>query len=566
MNERRLARLVLVISFLLSLAVAAQAAHAQGAQAADTAQAATAATGDEPGAPEPSRADRSPAAESLSGAQLLRDSRGLSAAGQYFKAARYAFAAGEADASIAAEADAQATLALVNANLPNAASYFFIRTLQSGNKAAIRRVLVETQNLLVHVGGDLLRKYLIRHTAYEDYDPINRSAYLYSLGKDALLTGHEERSVGYLSGISKRSPLWPFALQLRGSAHAILGRVEQAIQDYEECQDRADSSASGLARGTTRRALALREADDLKARCRAGQARVLYQAERFDEADQVYDRIAKSSLVWPDILFEQAWNSFGRREYNRTLGKLVSYKSPALAFVFSTEVDVLRAQSYLALCLDDDANSVINEFNAKYTSVGERVKEFVEGNSSDPYAFHKFGREALQASLYSNNGMYRMANRFIRGPYFQNLVASEREVASELAAARQFGASQPGVDRSPGRGFPGFLEQVLAWRLKSIKMLGGAFVKNSLMDYHAQLIADFDKMAFIKLEMIRIAKEKIIYKNTPSKMTSRSRGDVKPERRPYQYYWSFNGEFWNDELGDYVFGLESQCRGATNGG
>ena len=34
----------------------------------------------------------------------------------------------------------------------------------------------------------------------------------------------------------------------------------------------------------------------------------------------------------------------------------------------------------------------------------------------------------------------------------------------------------------------------------------------------------------------------------------------KPSRRDDQYYWSFNGEFWNDELGDYVFGLESQCK------
>lgn len=527
MNERRIARLILLIAFLLSLAVAAQAAQA----------------------------------DDLSAAALMRDSQSLYSSGQYFKSARYAFAAGELDSGLAAEADAQATMGLLQANLPNAASYFFIRTLQSGNRAAIRRVLVGTQRLLVHVGGDLLRKYLIRHTTYEDYDEINRSAYLYSLGKDALLTGQEEKAIGYLAGISSGSPLWPYALQLRGSAYAILGRIPQAISDFETCQDKAENSASGLAKQTARYRLALREADDLKARCRAGHARVLYQNDRFDEADQIYDHIPKSSLVWPDILFEQAWNSFGRREFNRTLGKLVSYKSPALAFVFSTEVDVLRAQSYLALCLHEDANAVINEFNGKYTRLGEKVKDFVESNASEPTAFYRFGREALQSSLYTDNEMYRMANRFIRGPYFQSLVASEKELSSEAAAARQFAASQTGTDRSPGKGFPGFLDQVLAWRLKSIRLLGGAFVKNSFLDYHAQLISDFDKMAFIKLEMLRLAKEKILYKNTLAKNSGRLRGDVTPSRRDYQYYWSFNGEFWNDELGDYVFGLESQCRG-----
>ena len=307
---------------------------------------------------------------------------------------------------------------------------------------------------------------------------------------------------------------------------------------------------------------AQREAEDLKARCLAGEARTLYQMDRFDEADQVYDRIAKQSLVWPDILFEQAWNSFGRGEYNRTLGKLVSYKSPALSFVFNTEVDVLRAQAFLGMCLYDDANSVINEFNGKYTRMGEVVKQFVEANSGNLAAFYKVGKDALQGSLYTQDDIHRMSNRFIRGPYFQGLVAAERAVSSEATAVRQFASMQRGVDNAPGHGFPGFLDQVLAWRLKTIRLLGGAFVKNSLMDYHSQLISDFEKMAFIKLEMLKQAKDRLIYKNSlKASAGDRSRGSVEPKRRDYQYYWIFNGEFWNDELGDYVFGLESECRG-----
>jgi hypothetical protein len=307
------------------------------------------------------------------------------------------------------------------------------------------------------------------------------------------------------------------------------------------------------------------EAMDLEARCQAGEARVLYQMDRFDDADLAYDAIPKQSLVWPDILFEQAWNSFARREYNRTLGKLVSYKSPALSFVFNTEADVLRAQAYLALCLYADANDVINEFNAKYARVGEDVKRFVEANASSLGAFHEFGKAALRAPLYTSNEMYRMANRFIRGPYFQSLVSAEREVNDESRVSHQFGAMQKGTDPMPGHGFPGFIDQVLAWRLRAIRTLGGAFVKNSLLDHHATLIADFEKMSFIKLEMLKLAKESLMYKNVPRTADGdRARGSVEPERRDYQYYWSFNGEFWNDELGDYVFGLESQCaKGAS---
>ncbi len=505
----------------------------------------------------------SAASRAEGGSDTLAEAQKFFQAGQYFKSARYAFAAQEQDRSLEAEAHAWTTLGLTRAGLPNAASYFFIRTLQTGNRAAIRRVLTQTENLLVRVGADLVRKYLVRHTTYEDYDALNRSAYLYALGKDTLLDGQEQKALGYLNGMSGRSPLWPFALQLRGTAYGILGRDSEALRDFRACADRANEYRDAIGEEgfeDARKARIAREAEDLRARCQAGEARVLYQQDKFAEADRAYDRIPKASFVWPDTLFEQAWNAFGRQEYNRALGRLVSYKSPALQFVFNSEVDVLRAQTFLALCLYADANDVVNEFNAKYAKVGEDVKRFVEASSSDLGGFYSLGRDALRGSLHTRSDFHRMANRFVRGPYFQNLVAAEAALGRERAAIRGFDSAQPGVTHRQGEGFPGFLDQVLAWRQRSIRFLGGAYVKNSLIDYHSVLISDFEKMAFIKLEMLGRAKEALMNPNATRASGERSRGSVEPSRRDDQYYWSFNGEFWNDELGDYVFGLESECR------
>jgi hypothetical protein len=500
------------------------------------------------------------AEEPVSGTQYLQEAAQLYRSSQYFKSARYAFAAFENDPRLKPDAYAWITMGLLRAGLPNAASYFFIRTLQSGSPAAIRSVLTQTQDLLVYVGADLLRKYLIRYTKYEDYDSTNRSAYLYALAKDSILSGEPSRALGYLNGMDRSSPLWPYGLHLRGSANALLGRDAEAVEDFERCASDADRVVSSRLSDARRIRDAEREADDLRSRCIAGSARTYYQAEKFEESDRIYDRIPKRSYVWPDILFEQAWNSFARYQYNRTLGKLVSYKSPALKFVFNSETDVLRAQSFLALCLYSDANGVINEFNSKYTTVGEEVKSFVESNDRNLNAFYELGKAALKSSLYTKNDFYRLTNRFVRGPYFQNLVLSERRLASEGEAIRRFDAMQPGVSHNLSQGFPGFLEEVLRWRLKSIQLLGGAFVKNSLIDYHAALIEDFEKMAFIKLEMLKYAKEKLLNTKSSS-IGDRSRGSVEPSRRDDQYKWSFNGEFWNDELGDYVFGLESECKG-----
>jgi hypothetical protein len=495
-------------------------------------------------------------AQSAMASQALTEAVQLYQQGMYFKAARYAFAAKSENKAIEAEADSWIALSLMKANLYHSGAYFFIKTLQSGNKPAIKRVLGETQNLLVRVGADLLKTYLIRHTKYEDYDALNRSAYLYALGKDSLLRGQAEASVDYLNGISSSSPIWPFALQIRGTARAILGKNDLAVADFEACTKKASQYVDRKA-DAQRQRQQKSEAEDLEARCLAGRARTLYQTNDFQSADRAFDQIPKESLVWPDTLFEAAWNSYGKQEYNRTLGKLVSYKSPALQFVYNSEIDVLRAQTYLALCLYGDVNEVINQFNGNYSKLGEDVKKFVENNSSNLGAFYAFGKDSVLASLYTPNPMIRMANRFVRGPYFRNLLDAERTIAGERVAVQRFGAMLPGVQRAAERGFPAFLDQVLSWRQKTVVQLGGAYVKNSLIDYHTALIADFEKMAFIKLDMLSKAKDKILYRRVEGE---RTRGGVEPSRRDDQFYWSFNGEFWNDELGDYVFGLESECR------
>jgi hypothetical protein len=64
-------------------------------------------------------------------------------------------------------------------------------------------------------------------------------------------------------------------------------------------------------------------------------------------------------------------------------------------------------------------------------------------------------------------------------------------------------------------------------------------------------------MSYIKLEVLAQRKDKL-YQSSPS--GGNKRGDVKYiQRNDKQYFWTFNGEFWADELGDYVFALGSEC-------
>jgi len=495
---------------------------------------------------------------SASAADALTQAKSLYAQGQYFSAARYAYGSSQESPATKAEANSYVTLALTHAGLWNSATYFFIQTLQGNDRAAIRRVLTQTESILARVGPDVLRDFLIRNTKFEDYDVINRSAYLFSLGKAAILKDDMNRALEYLNQVKSQSRLYPFSLELRGTALTIQGRLDEAVDDFRDCQKYAPLVVTEVDADSPRYRSQVNESKDLQARCAADEARAWYQGEKFDDAEKAYDRIPKASRVWPDILFEQAWNAFAKREFNRTLGKLVTYKAPALGFVFNSEVEVLRAQTYLSLCLYEDTQKAIDDFTNRYTDIGRDVKRFVEANPGNLEAFYQLGARTLKEKRDTQDPVGRLTNRFVRGPYFSDLTAQDASLDKERGVISAF-ARMTGVDANSG--LSAFLTEVLKWRRKTIHQLGGAYVKNSLIDHHGVLVADFEKISFIRLEMLGRAKDKLIRKTTHAKAEDdeRTRGVVRPTRKDSQMFWTFNGEFWNDELGDYIFGLESEC-------
>jgi hypothetical protein len=100
--------------------------------------------------------------------------------------------------------------------------------------------------------------------------------------------------------------------------------------------------------------------------------------------------------------------------------------------------------------------------------------------------------------------------------------------------------------------------------MKNVKTLAneyrttiGAYVRAGLVSKYSELYSAFQGMSYIKLEVLAQRKE-MLYKS--DSLSEKKRGDVQYiERNDKQYFWTFNGEFWADELGDYVFALRSEC-------
>jgi hypothetical protein len=281
--------------------------------------------------------------------------------------------------------------------------------------------------------------------------------------------------------------------------------------------------------------------------CVAGIARVQFATRDYKKAELTYLDIEKDSFVWPEILFEEAWNSYYQKNYNRTLGKLVSYKAPVFNFIFTPEVDVLKALTYLKMCLYEDAKKTVDDFYTELLGPSRELRSFLVSRGKDYRYFYN-----LMADFEDNKpAPVPLVNPILRSIRKD---AAYREMKSALTAAI---GEYNELRKRPQTAMTINL-------IKNVRILAdeyrtsiGAYVRAGLVSKYAEIYSSFQGMSYIKLEVLAQRKERLYQSDaTPSK----KRGDVKYiDRNDKQYFWTFNGEFWADELGDYVFALRSEC-------
>jgi hypothetical protein len=330
---------------------------------------------------------------------------------------------------------------------------------------------------------------------------------------------------------------------MKGTVFANLGNNKDAESQFKDCIRTSESEASDADSNLQRDQLLLN-----RDYCIAGMARVQFAAKNFKQAELNYLDIQKTSFVWPQILFEEAWTSYYAKNYNRTLGKLVSYKAPVFDFIFKPEVEVLKALTYMKMCLYDDARQTADEFYNSLLEPSRELRNFINTRGKD-YRY------------YYNLMADHEANKSVPSPLIEAALKSIRKDGAYVEMKGAFSSALSEYNKLRKKRTSGF-RSVLIRNLKLVldeyRITLGAYVRSGLVTKYAELYSAFQGMSFIKLEILALKKERLYKTDTPYK--GKKRGDVKYiDRNDKQYFWNFNGEFWADELGDYVFALRSEC-------
>jgi tetratricopeptide (TPR) repeat protein len=364
----------------------------------------------------------------------------------------------------------------------------------------------------------------------------------YILAKKYFKKGKYSDALSELNDISADHPAYPYVAHLKASVLSSMQKFDQAETLFKDC-----INASERRIGKSESLVMKNQLETNKDYCLAGIARTHFAQNNFKKAESTYLDIAKDSFVWPEILFEEAWTSYYMKNYNRTLGKLVSYKAPVFNFIFNPEVEVLNALTYLKMCLYDDAQKTADLFYSELLDPSRRLRTFLRTRGKDYRYFY---------NLMADHELYKPAPLPIITSILSSIEKDRAflEMKSALSAAI---LEYNQLRKRPKSRMRSNLIKNVKTLVDEYRITIGAYVRAGLVSKYSQLYSAFQGMSYIKLEVLAQKKERLYQSDV---IQDKKRGDVKYiKRNDKQYFWTFNGEFWADELGDYVFALRSEC-------
>lgn len=398
----------------------------------------------------------------------------------------------------------------------------------SADDKALEKIVRET-------GPDVLEDYRLQ-TLSHFKAPVAR----FAVARKHFSTGKFDEALIAAKLVPEDHWLHPEARLLMAQVYQERKDIRRELAYYKECSQSAAKRLSGDEEYHFQIVMEV---------CAANHARALFRHGHTKAALEEMNRFPKDSYLWPYLLFERAWLNYHTKDFNRSLGLLVTYKAPLLDTYYFPEAEYLSALNYFNLCLYQDSSLIINEYYKNYRPRYLALEKVLrENRNKKNFFFLLLFRKEKELKGYEDF-VRQIVTRMKKQARFQNGFKQIKMLNREISRIRKKENAQ--VQKI-------FLPHLRAIRSNLV----------SKMDYFAKkdIFLFLEKVKFFSNELFKMnletisRKKDMIYDNKKL-ISSRSRGDYSNVKRESdEYFWTFEGAFWADELGDYSFGLKSNCQ------
>jgi tetratricopeptide (TPR) repeat protein len=435
----------------------------------------------------------------------------------------------------------------------------------------------------------------------------NRDQITYRMAKGAYRMADYKTSIVYADQVAEASDLYSDARMLSAMNSFALGEKGRALKKLEEVWKLTEKRTEP---NTNIRALAA-----------VNMARMYFSQGKFGKALESYMLVPKDHPFWVQALIEQGWTQLALEDFSGAIGNMYSLHSPYFRAVYQPESFVVRTIGYLNICQYGDAYKTLTWMEKDYREWHSKLEQYLEGKGSEPLNVYKTVKSYIQGKSSDNiEGVpFQVWREMARRKDFLNIQTAlndktdesrryegvNEKIKKEKAgirtrseqAKRRFDdlkakIARTRVDRSLIREVPqwqasmqlekdliiglryqlaileqgrqGYLnfqnscQQKLDSETASLSVAAGKGLMSRAKTMREEMNRVLENNEFLRYEVFSGSGENIRYQVAGGEVATANRvpAHIKPTK---MMNWSFDGEFWEDEIGSYRSSLQNNC-------
>ncbi len=365
-----------------------------------------------------------------------------------------------------------------------------------------------------------------------------RGFYFYYIGAEAFIQQKFERAGDFFKKVPSGSAYYAKAQFHLGVIANRAGSHSRAISYFESAR-----SASG--------------ADAwVKEQANLNIARVHYETKSFTQALQYYAQIPRESDNWLQAIFEASWAFFLMAKHNNVLGNIHTLHSPFFENRFFPESYILQSITYLRLCRYDEVQNSLEKFRDRYKPVFKDLSALLREYSSRKNDMFKLVYDYRNGSLNNYRSAWAILDQLSRSDAYKEPSRAFRYADSEIGRLNGMG----------GKWGSSGLSEDLKDFLNKKKQVARSDSGEKLYDQAAAAFEYLRTLSnqtkLIQADMFEGRVDSIRRSLNVTQANDRKVfiGGLQPLQIDQQLeYWPFMGEYWEDELGYYVYNLDDKC-------
>lgn len=380
----------------------------------------------------------------------------------------------------------------------------------------------------------------------------------YYLGKISFYNNQDEKALDLFKRVKNYSSFYPKAIYFMGVIQVRQQMYAEAMKSFTELKKMPDDKYLG---GDIKK---------LKGMAELALGELYYAAAwksknklaMFNVALNYFSSVGRDNDQWFEALFARTWASLMIGRFDSTLGTVVTLRSPFFTDIYFPEVNVVEAVTYFNLCQYKEVNNVIDYFFGIYPEYSERMKAWLENVST------KTGLDVYMELLKMYKSAQKGEKTALPEPLLRKILTDpifERKYVHIKEIEREFALIESSPDAFKTSVIAKDISKKMMYQLTTLRNEAGIWLVNRvqyLSQELVQLIADMRAIRFEMTDSMKSAleNEELYGKKIEKGEEKKEEKKMNPSVPDGYYYYPFDGEYWEDELGFYFFNVENLCK------